>query len=92
MHSPDGPFRLADVAAPPSPEYEAIPVPAKVDTFPVDFETALTDCPLESDIYILNESPMIPNGELKPADVAAKPSPVGEESVLPAKGYIYVPV
>ncbi len=74
---PRGYFTVAEVAAPPSPVEEAVPVPAIVLITPVEAVILRILWPAFSAIYKLPEaSNTIPAGLFNVAEVAAEPSPV----------------
>jgi hypothetical protein len=73
------------VAAPPSPLYVVLPVPAMVDIIPVEIVTLRIRWLLESEIYKFPaESRYTSKGPFNPADVAAPPSPENPLDPVPA--------
>ena len=83
---PFSPFRLADVAAPPSPEKPAVPVPAAVVIVPKEEERRRTRLASES---AMHSAPVCgltatPLGFFSCALVPAPPSPESPGTPVPA--------
>src|SRR5207244_9609408 len=83
--TPDGPLRLAPVAAPPSPAKVKLPLPATVVMIPVAAATLRIRWLNWSAIYRLPlASSATPDGPLRLAPVAAPPSPAQLKPTLHA--------
>ncbi len=79
-----GPFRLASVAGPPSPEYANVPLPAMVEIIPAGVIFRIREFPSSPNSKLPAPSNTIVEGELIIAEAAGPPSPLNPHIVVPA--------
>src|SRR5882757_8700842 len=79
-----GPFRLASVAGPPSPEYPDVPLPAMVEIIPAGVIFRMRELPSSPNNKLPTPSKTMVDGESIIAEAAGPPSPLNPHTVVPA--------
>src|SRR5436189_4973687 len=79
-----GPFRLASVAGPPSPEYPNVPLPATVEIIPAGVIFRMREFPSSPNNKLPAPSNTMVEGESIIAEAAGPPSPLKPHTVVPA--------